>query len=203
MDNFPPWKIEYQKPLEEKNRRNMARLYEALTESHVSFIEAQHMFFTATAPESGRINLSPKGMDTFRVFNPHEVGYLDLTGSGNEAAAHLQHQARMTIMFCSFSEKPLILRLYGKGRILLPRDPDWPVYHPAFEPVPGMRHIVVLKVESVQTSCGFAVPYYTFQGHRQQLVEFAEKKGPDGMEAYRKEKNSMSLDGLPIKGYSE
>ena len=179
----------------------MARIFEKLKESHIQFIQEQHIFFTATAPEDGRINLSPKGMDTFRVIHEQEVAYLDLTGSGNEAAAHLGYNSRMTMMFCSFGEKPLIFRLYGKGRIITPEDEAWEEYFKHFEAVPGMRHIVVLELESTQSSCGFAVPYYEFKGHREQLVESALKKGEEGLVQYRSEKNNTSLDGKPILKY--
>src|SRR5205814_4953448 len=120
----------------------------------IDFIRRQSLFFVATAASGGRINLSPKGMDTFRVFGPNAVGYLDLTGSGNETAAHLQHDGRITVMFCSFDTKPIILRLYGTGRVVRPRDEQWQQAIASFEPMPGQRQIVLIDVQSLQTSCG-------------------------------------------------
>lgn len=177
----------------------MAKFYTRLDEQLQSFIGEQKMFFTATAPVEGRINLSPKGMDTFRCFDGgRRVAYLDLTGSGNETAAHLSENGRMTVMFCSFSESPLILRIYGRGRVVLPEDDEWPELRPHFPTIPGERQIVLLDVESVQTSCGFAVPVYELKEERQRLVEWTLKKGEDGMLDYRREKNQVSIDGLPV-----
>ncbi len=175
----------------------MAKFYTHLDDSLRRFVGEQKMFFTATAPAEGRINLSPKGMDTFRCLGPGRVAYLDLTGSGNETAAHLAENGRMTVMFCSFSEQPLILRIYGRGRVVLPGDGEWPELRPLFPQIPGERQIVVLDVESAQTSCGFAVPVYELKGERQKLVEWTLKKGEDGIRQYRREKNRVSIDGLP------
>lgn len=157
----------------------------------------QKLFFTATAPSTGRINLSPKGMDTFRCLDLKTVAYLDLTGSGNESAAHLLENGRMTIMFCSFSDKPLILRLYGIGRVVRQRDEEWLNLHSRFHPTVGERQIIVLKIKSVQTSCGFAVPIYELKEERTQLAEWAMKKGEEGIKNYWEEKNQTSIDGLP------
>jgi hypothetical protein len=176
----------------------VAKFFDALDDEHREFIAAQHMFFTATAPETGRINLSPKGMDTFRVLGATQVAYLDLTGSGNEAAAHLAHDDRMTIMLCSFDRAPLIMRLYGRGRCVQPGDGEWDSLHGHFKPEPGTRQIVVLEVDSVQTSCGFAVPTYEFRGARDTLRRFAEKAGEEGMADYRDKNNRVSIDGRPI-----
>lgn len=155
------------------------------------------MFFTASAPTKGRVNLSPKGIDTFRCFSPNAVGYLDLTGSGNETAAHLHDNGRITIMFCSFSDKPLILRLYGQGRMIHSRDPDWDEFYAQFKPVVGDRQIMHMTVESVQTSCGYGVPQFEFQQQRDTLINWAKKRGKDGLDAYREKKNLQSIDGLP------
>lgn len=179
----------------------MAKFYETLNRDLQSFIEEQQIFFTATAPLQGRINLSPKGIDTFRCLNSKTVAYLDLTGSGNETAAHLQENGRMTIMFCSFSDRPLILRLYGLGRVIHPEEHEWNEFYPLFEPQPGQRQIIVLSIHSVQTSCGFGVPRYAFQGQRDTLIEWAENKGQEGLTRYRAEKNRISIDGLPT-GYN-
>ena len=190
----------------------MAKFYSNLNEDLQKFILNQKIFFTATAPKSGRINLSPKGIDTFRCIDNRTVAYLDLTGSGNETAAHLHSQAdpgnegrdpgnegRMTIMFCSFSEKPLILRLYGRGRVIAKRHKEWDNYYKLFEPTPGERQIIVMDIESAQTSCGYGVPLYEFKAERPSLIEWAEKKGKEGIAAYWREKNQTSIDGLPTK----
>jgi hypothetical protein len=175
----------------------MAKFYPALTDELTRFIGDQHLFFTATAADTGRINLSPKGLETFRVLGPESVAYLDLTGSGAETAAHLKRDGRLTIMFCSFGRDPLILRLYGRGRTIAPRDADWPDVTARFQDIPGARQIVVLEIESLQTSCGFGVPRYRFEGQRDDLVAWAEKKGEAGLATYRIEKNRTSIDGLP------
>lgn len=175
----------------------MAKFYPALTEDLMNFIARQHMFFVASAPANGRINLSPKGLDALRVVNEREVAYLDLTGSGNETAAHLKENGRLTLMFCSVEGPPLILRLYGKGRVVWPGDADWACYHGLFKAQPGERQIVVLQIESLQTSCGAGVPLYSYHGERDALLEWARKKGTDGMREYRREKNQISIDGLP------
>jgi hypothetical protein len=175
----------------------MAKFYTKLDETLRNFIEAQKMFFTTTAPSEGRLNLSPKGMDTFRCLDSTTVAYLDLTGSGNETAAHLAENGRMTMMFCSFDEAPLILRLYGRGRVVHKQDEAWVGLSAHFEALPGARQIIILEIDSVQTSCGFGVPYYEFKEERQTLRRYAESKGDEGMEAYRREKNQVSIDGLP------
>ncbi|HYG79939.1 MAG TPA: pyridoxamine 5'-phosphate oxidase family protein [Pyrinomonadaceae bacterium] len=174
----------------------MAKFYPRLDQSLRDFIAEQKIFFTATAPAEGRINLSPKGMDTFRCIDDRTVAYLDLTGSGNEAAAHLAADGRMTIMMCSFAESPLIMRLYGRGRVVRPGDAEWDALRPRFPTFPGERQIIVLDLESAQTSCGFAVPVYELKGERQMLVEWTLKKGEDGIREYRREKNRVSIDGL-------
>lgn len=179
----------------------MANFTEELTEKHQAFIQKQHMFFVATSPkDGGRINLSPKGLNTFRIVNDKQVAYLDLTGSGNETSAHLHENGRITFMFCAFEGAPLILRIYGRGRVVQPVDEVWTEWSRKFEVLPGARQIIVVDVESVQTSCGYAVPEYMFCGERQVLLNWAEKKGEEGLEAYRQEKNSKSIDGLP-SGY--
>lgn len=174
----------------------MARFYTALEDSHRNFIAAQKMFFTATAVHQGRINLSPKGMDSLRVIDAQCVAYLDLTGSGNETAAHLKHDGRMTVMFCSFSADSLILRLYGRGRVVRRQDTDWASWRPHFPMLPAERQIIVLDIESVQTSCGYGVPQYEYRGERDTLVRWAEKKGTLGLLEYWREKNRVSIDGL-------
>lgn len=177
----------------------MASFKDALTPDLARFIQRQPIFFTASGTGSGRINLSPKGMDTFRVLDEKTVAYLDFIGSGNETAAHLKHDGRLTIMFCSFEEKPLILRLYGKGEAVALDSARGMLLKAGFNgPLPGERQIVVLNIESLQTSCGFAVPRMELVGERPMLVEWAAKKGSEGLEAYRRQKNSVSIDGLRI-----
>ncbi len=175
----------------------MAKFYDRLTTELQAFIEAQHVFFVATAPTNGRVNLSPKGMDALRVINANQIAYLDLTGSGNETAAHLLENNRITIMLCSFTEKPLILRLYGQGESIRSNDSAWSEYLSLFPVIAGTRQIVRINVESVQTSCGFAVPFYEFAGDRQVLKEWAEKQGESGVHEYWQKNNQQSIDGLP------
>lgn len=179
----------------------MAQFTEVLTDKHQAFIQKQRMFFVATAPgDGGRVNISPKGLDTFRILDERHVAYLDLTGSGNETAAHVKDNGRITLMFCAFEGAPSILRIYGTGDTIQPSDPVWRDWSGYFELLPGTRQIMAVTVESVQTSCGYAVPEYVYQGDRKALLNWAEKKGADGLEAYRAENNGTSIDGLPT-GY--
>jgi hypothetical protein len=176
----------------------MAKFFEKIDERIRKFIGEQKMFFTASAPlNGGRVNLSPKGIDTFRVLDELTVCYLDLTGSGNETAAHIAENGRLTIMFCSFSGAPLILRLYGQGEIVSQSSEKWSELSQLFEDFPGTRQIVVLNVESLQTSCGYGVPLYDFKEDRKQLIQWAERKGEDGIEKYWRDQNQVSIDGLP------
>ncbi len=175
----------------------MAKFYDSLTDSLREFIAKQKIFFTATAPKSGRINLSPKGMDTFRCLDDNTVAYLDYTGSGNETAAHLVDDGRITIMFCSFEQKPLILRLYGEGRMVQPEDEGWDDLKAHFILEPGYRQIMVMKVDSAQTSCGWAVPLAETLIERRVLVDNSEQKGEEALQVYRDKKNRKSIDGLP------
>lgn len=177
----------------------MAKFYSQLTSQLETFIQQQKIFFTATAPSSGRINLSPKGIDTFRCIDRHTVAYLDLTGSGNETAAHLHENGRMTVMFCSFDENPLILRLYGRGEAISQDSDRFKKLHSLFPNTPGERQIIVLHIESAQTSCGFGVPVYEFKQERETLIDWAAKKGTSGIERYQRKNNLESIDGLPTK----
>lgn len=176
----------------------MAKFFQALTDDLQTFISGQKIFFTATAPETGRINLSPKGMDTFRIIDKTRICYLDLTGSGNETAAHILQNGRLTIMFCAFEGEPLILRLYGRGEVITPDSPQWELLIPLFEALPGTRQIILLNIESLQSSCGFSVPLYQFVGERDTLLQWANKKGETGLDQYRQEKNTTSIDGIEI-----
>jgi len=175
----------------------MAKFYPELDDKLIQFINQQKIFFVATAPNEGRINLSPKGMDTFSVINKNSVAYLDLTGSGNETAAHLQQNPRMTIMFCSFDKNPMILRLYGDAEIIHHKDECWNDWQAQFKPYPGVRQIYILNVSSVQTSCGYAVPLSESMTERETLKNWAEKKGDQAIQEYWQEKNQLSIDGLP------
>lgn len=176
----------------------MAKFFTDLPPALQTFIGKQKIFFVASAPNVGRVNLSPKGLDTLRILSPTRVAYLDQTGSGNETAAHTRENGRVTMMFCAFEGAPLILRLYGRGRVVRPQHADWAQLRPLFGPtVPGERQIVVMDIESIQTSCGFAVPLYDFRAQRDNLIEFSRKKGPDGTAQYWAEKNACSIDGLP------
>ncbi len=175
----------------------MGQQFPEMSEKHQQFIEAQNLFFVGTATESGRVSVSPKGMDSLRIIDSKRVVWLNVTGSGNETSAHIQQNPRMTIMFCAFAGKPLILRLYGKARVIHPPEPQWQDLYPLFTPLPGARQIFDLQVELVQTSCGMAVPYFSFDGDRELLNEWAVKKGEDGIQRYWQEKNQASIDGLP------
>ncbi len=180
-----------------KESRTLAKFYDTLNPELREFIAKQHLFFTASAAATGRVNLSPKGMDTFRVLSDTEVAYLDLTGSGNETAAHVRATGRMTFMWCSFDQRPWILRIYATARMIRPRDAEWQLYAKLFDPHPGMRQIVLARVQSVQTSCGYGVPQFEFRGDRPLLDQWAENKGDDGIRAYWAQKNQTSIDGLP------
>jgi hypothetical protein len=175
----------------------MAKFYQEITDELQAFISTQHLFFVATAAQNGRINLSPKGLDSFRVLNANQVAFMNLTGSGNETAAHLAADGRLTIMFCSFAEKPLILRLYGNGRAIHRQEAKWTEFAPLFPQAPGNRNIILMDVEAVQTSCGFAVPLYEYQDDRDLLTQWAENRGMAGLQRYWSEKNQVSIDGLP------
>lgn len=182
----------------------MAKPHPEISAEMADFIRQQPLFFVASAPLSGdgHVNLSPKGHDTLRVLGPHRVAYLDLTGSGNETAAHLTENGRITIMFSAFSGPPQILRLFGQGRVVLPQDADWAELAGHFEVLPGTRQIIVVEVTRVQTSCGFAVPKMEVVVERDALLKWAEKKGPEALAEYRRQKNRVSLDGLepPLAG---
>ena len=176
----------------------MSEFFSAITDKQRDFIAKQPVFFVATAPESGRINLSPKGMDSFRVLGPNLVGYLDVGGSGNETQAHLADSGRITIMFCAFDQPPLILRLYGKGRAILPQDDEWDIAARHFGILPGTRQIFMIAVESVQESCGWGVPVMTLDKARTTLSRYHEQNET----SERLEKIStrtQSIDGLPLR----
>ena len=173
----------------------MGQRYEGLNPQLTQFIEKQPLFFVATAREEGHINLSPKGMDSFRVLGPQQIVWLNLTGSGNETAAHLLANSRMTIMFCAFEGKPLILRLYGQAKAYHERDPEYQAHIGRFATDVGARQIILMDIELVQTSCGYAVPLMEFKEERTILTKWADKKGREGIQKYWADKNQISLDG--------
>lgn len=175
----------------------MGKRTENLDSKQRDFIAAQKLFFVATAMKDGSINLSPKGMDSFRIINDTNILWLNLTGSGNETAAHLQYNNRMTIMFCAFEGKPMILRLYGEARVFHERDSFWKEHIDQFPEIAGSRQLIDMKIKLVQTSCGFGVPLMDYKGERNMLNIWAENKGKDGLNEYMGLKNVKSLDGLP------
>lgn len=175
----------------------MSKFYTKITSKLEKFIEAQKIFFVATAPEEGRINLSPKGMDSFKVMNENRVLWLNVTGSGNETAAHLLENQRITMMFCSFEKVPNILRLYGKGKEIKPTDAAWKELVSLFPETPGTRQIFDIAIDSAQTSCGMSIPFFEYQGERNDLNNWAREQGKEKMEQYWKDKNQTSIDGQP------
>lgn len=175
----------------------MGQRFVELADEHITFIAAQHLFFVGTAAADGLINVSPKGMDTLRVLGPGRIVWLNLTGSGNETAAHVLEDERMTLMFCSFDRKPLILRAYGRAGVVHPRDEEWGELIKLFPAQTGARQVFDLTIDLVQTSCGYGVPFYEHKGERPTLTKWADIKGPAGVEAYWTEKNTRSLNGKP------
>ena len=176
----------------------MGKVMDEVSGELAEFIRGQRVFFVATAPLSaeGHVNLSPKGLDTFRILSPKRVAYADMTGSGNETSAHLAENGRITLMFCGFEDKAKILRIYGRGRTVLRGEPQWAELADGFEDSVGLRQMIVIDVSRVMTSCGFGVPVMKFFDERGMLEEWARKKGTEGLEAYRREKNARSIDGL-------
>lgn len=177
----------------------MGKKQKELNEGIISFIETQKLFFVATAAPTGTINISPKGMDSFRVLNNNKIIWLNVTGSGNETAAHLLQDNRMTIMFTAFEGKPNILRLYGKAKIFHERDTEFTEYISLFPPLAGARQIIELDIEAVQESCGMAVPFYDFKEERTHLNDWATKQGEEKIRQYQLEKNTVSFDGFETK----
>ena len=176
----------------------MGKTYKEIDRKSANWIEEQRMFFVATAPISGEglVNLSPKGLDSFRILDPHTVAYLDLTGSGIETIAHVKENARITIMFCSFEGPPKILRIYGQGEIIEKSNPRFSTLISKFIKFKSARAIIVINIKRVANSCGFGIPIYHFQQQRDTLINWAENKGEKGINAYHKEHNEQSLDKL-------
>lgn len=174
----------------------MAQQFPLLSESHQQFITAQKIFFVGTAMEGGRVNVSPKGMDSLVVMGSDRVIWLNTTGSGNESSAHVQVNPRMTLMFCAFEGNPLILRLYGTARVIHTGDEEWEELIDFFKPLPGARQIFDVKLELVQSSCGWSIPFFDYVGERELLNEWATGKGEEGIHQYWEQKNQVSLDGI-------
>jgi len=175
----------------------MGKQFKQLEDKHKKFISDQKIFFVATSPQSGKINLSPKGMDTFRVLNSKQVAWLNFTGSANETAAHLFENGRITVMFCSFEQEPLILRLYGTGRTIHPRDNEWEQFLAMFPHERGVRQIISIDLDMVQSSCGYSVPFYEYKGERGRLLEWVDDKNDENIQKYWETHNTVSLDNKP------
>ncbi len=177
----------------------MADFTDHLTPDHMAMIERQSVFFVATASTDGRINLSPKGLaDTFAVLSPNRIAYLDLGGSGNETHAHLSVDGRITVMMCNFQQPALILRMYGRGKAVLPADPGWDELAQHFTLLPGTRQIFDIAVESAQTSCGWGVPVMTLEKERDTMVKWHVQKDPEEwLRTYQG--RTHSIDGIPTR----
>ena len=181
----------------------MGDVYEAIDDKLRTFIEAQHVFFVATAPREGHVNLSPKGLDSFRVLGPRQVAYIDYIGSGAETIAHLRENGRITIMLCSFEGPPKILRLHGTGEVIEARDEPFAELAAQFAVEMTPRSIIRVDVERISDSCGYGVPVMTFEAERTLLRQWAEKKGDDKLERYQIDMNAESIDGLPALRWVE
>jgi Pyridoxamine 5'-phosphate oxidase len=183
----------------------MGKVYADIDTSLRSFIEAQHVFFVATAPldRSGHVNVSPKGLDTLRVIGPHTVAYLDYVGSGAETIAHLRENGRIVIMLCAFAGPPKIVRLHGRGEAFEPQDSEYGQLRGLFPEFPSGRTVIRIAVDRISDSCGYGVPGYAYEGERTQLPNWAERKGSQGLADYQKEKNRMSVDNLPALHWVE
>jgi hypothetical protein len=174
----------------------MGQQFSALSDKHIAFIAQQRIYFVGTATDTSKVNVSPKGMDSFKVIDANTVAWLNVTGSGNETAAHVQTHPRMTIMFCAYEGSPMILRLYGQATAIHHNDEQWDSVYSMFKPMTGARQIFLLNIEMVQTSCGMSVPFYQYQGEREQLNEWADKHGTEVIRDYWQRKNQTSLDGI-------
>lgn len=174
----------------------MGKQLPEITPELQKFIKKQHIFFVGTAAADGRVNVSPKGYDSLRVLGPNKLVWLNLTGSGNETAAHLLKNDRMTIMFCAFEGKPLILRLYGQAKIYHETDTEYQKHISLFEENTGSRQIIVMDIDLVQTSCGYSIPFMDFKEEREQLNAWSTKQGKEKIKAYQQEKNAKSIDGF-------
>lgn len=165
----------------------------------MQFIAEQHVFFVATAAPDGRVNLSPKGYDALRVLGPNRIIWRNITGSGNETAGHLLESPRMTLMWCAFDQKPMILRCYGTARALHAGETGWPELNAHFPAHDGARQVFDLAIDLVQTSCGYAVPFMEYQGERDTLHKWTKDRGPDGIADYWDTRNGQTIDGRPTR----
>jgi pyridoxamine 5'-phosphate oxidase-like protein len=179
--------------------KEMGKVFKQIDGPIEEFIRAQHMFFVGTGPlsASGHINVSPKGLDSLRILGPHALAYLDYVGSGAETIAHLRENGRIVVMLCAFQGPPRIVRLYGRGEILEPHDPEFDRLRGLFPAEPAGRAIVRISVTRIADSCGYGVPLYSFKGYRSQLPDWSSRKGAQGLFAYQRDKNRVSIDGLP------
>jgi hypothetical protein len=177
----------------------VAERFDHLTDEHQRFIESQPLFFVGTAARDGRVNVSPKGQKSLTVEEPNRILWLNLTGSGNETAAHLLDSNRMTLMWCAFEGPPLILRVYGRARAIHPDEPGWEECTARIPAPVGARQYFIVDVEEVWTSCGYAVPLLDFRAERTALTRWSEKKGEEGIRQYWAERNRLSLDGRPTR----
>ncbi|MDQ2091480.1 pyridoxamine 5'-phosphate oxidase family protein [Marimonas arenosa] len=177
----------------------MATQFPAFEPQHIAFIEEQHIFFVGTAAPDGRVNLSPKGSDSLRVPGPNRILWRNLTGSGNETAGHLMQANRMTLMWCAFTTRPLILRAYGAARTIHSDDPEWVELNSHFPPHIGARQVYDMAIDLVQTSCGYAVPLMDFRADRDTLDIWSEDRGADGIRTYWDKKNGQTIDGAPTR----
>jgi predicted pyridoxine 5'-phosphate oxidase superfamily flavin-nucleotide-binding protein len=178
----------------------MGKLHPTIDDDMRAWLAAQRMFFVATAPsgDQGHVNCSPKGGEALAVVGPTTVAYLDRVGSGIETVAHVRQNGRIVVMFCAFEGPPRIVRLHGRGRSVLPGEPEFAALRAHFAgPDLGVRAIVLIDVHRISDSCGFGVPRYRYEGDREQMSKWCEKKGEDGVATYIREKNARSLDGLP------
>ncbi len=177
----------------------MGKLYQELDATLQSFIAAQHLFFVATAPNSAtaHLNLSPKGLDGFRVLGPNRVAYLDYNGSGVETIAHLRENGRIVFMFCAFQGSPKILRLYGRGRAIGPHEPEFLQLLPHFAPQLAVRSIILADLDRISDACGYGVPHFDYRGERDHAHKWAQHQGDDGIRRYQADRNAESIDGLP------
>jgi Pyridoxamine 5'-phosphate oxidase len=183
----------------------MGKIYDSISPELASWIQQQHLFFVATAPlsQDGHVNTSPKGLDCFRILGPHQVAYLDVTGSGAETIAHLRENGRIVLMFCAFAGPPKIVRLHGRGEVITPAAPDWEQWKSRFPAQAAPRSVISVAVTRVSDSCGFGVPAMDYRQDRDVFDRWVATKGPDTLPAYRKEKNARSIDGLPSLGEGE
>jgi len=177
----------------------VAKVFKTLEKPLTEFISAQRLFFVATAPlaRGGHVNLSPKGLDSFRIVDPTTVAYLDFTGSGIETVSHVRENGRIVVMFCALEGPPKILRLHGRAEVIEPDDPRFGDLVTRFPPSPGARAIILIALERIADSCGYGVPRYRYEGERSQLPAWAQRQGTKGLDEYRAKNNRMSIDGVP------